>query len=291
MSNKNQLMMGFLIPVFLYFVLLPANLHSTSDEAKKTTNDFITPPPKSLDAYYPPKTKQPVFLLMMYEMSASMSGIVTDLMENDLINVNNNFEKFKSLFEKVSNLVPEWKHYFQMDIVDALGINLKQGDRNTIMPAIEAVGKICADCHNVNMPKVQFKYHWSDFSEIKVTDPFIQQKMPFQQFKHLLEANFNGIMMSLHQEQTQNAQQYFQAFKSRFQTLKETCQECHGDSERKYYVDAEIMQTIDMLGNALNSQIPHREKIGGLIMEIGNNSCGKCHLVHTPAALTKMLWK
>ena len=252
-------------------------------------NELAAPPPASMDKFYPPTAESPVFLFMMLEMSTPFTGIVVDLFENDFENVIVNFKNFKQQYAAMSKMVPEWENKFPMDVVDELGKALETKDPGKIMPAYEAVGKVCYDCHTLNMSKVQLRYHWRDMSKIIVQDPLTKEDVPFSVFKHYLASSAEGIGIDLQQGQVENAKMQFQAFNTRFQTFKETCQECHS-TERMYYIDEETQAVIDKLGDELDKPDINMEKVGRLAQGIGMGSCMPCHHVHTPAFGAKHNW-
>ncbi|MEE9504265.1 MAG: hypothetical protein V3V90_03985, partial [Thermodesulfobacteriota bacterium] len=61
--------------------------------------------PSSLDAFYPPKAKQPIYLVKMLQLANPFAGIVIDLSEQDFQNVQVDFKMFKSRYEEISKLV------------------------------------------------------------------------------------------------------------------------------------------------------------------------------------------
>lgn len=252
--------------------------------------DILSPPPQSLDEFYPPKTDQPVYLFSMLDMEAPFNGIIVDLMEEDFINAGANYEKFKQKYISVSKLVPEWESDFPMKPVEDLGASLQTGDKGKIMASIEEVGKSCGGCHLQNMVKVQQKYHWKDFEGITVTDQVTKESISFSRLMQFLSMNFSGIGVNLEEGQVENAKKHFEQFKTRFTSLKASCTHCH-TTQRKYYVDESVKSYIDELGNALNESSINQQKIAELSMKIGEENCGKCHLVHLPAAMTKLGWK
>ncbi len=250
----------------------------------------LAPPPSSLDAFYPPMTEQPEFLFKKLGMSTFFLGIVSDLLEEDYQNVKATFENFSALYKEVSKLVPEWEKAFPLSPVDELGEAIEGGDPEKTMGAFEKLGKVCHDCHIVNMAKVQQKYRWMDFGEIKVTDPLTEEEMDFVRLKQSLNTNFSGILIDVEQGQGEKAQKHLQGFKARFQVLKDTCEDCHGTDERKYYVDENIQTLIGEIEKALNSIPIDSKTVQELVMGIGMDSCSKCHLVHIPAAYAKLQW-
>jgi cytochrome c556 len=259
---------------------------------KKAVMDSGAPPPASLDAFYPPTSEGPVYLFRMFGIATPFMGITVDLFENDLENAKANFEEFKAQYRDVSKLVPEWEDQFPMEPVEKLGEALLTGDPGQIMPVIGEVGKVCENCHHMNMVKVQQKYHWKNFHDIKVQDPLTNDELGFAQFKLSMEANFVGIGLDLQQGQQKNAQKQFDGFNARFKALKETCKTCHGENDqRKYYVDESVQVMLDQLGEALNASAVEPKVVEELSQGIAKKSCAGCHLVHMPAAFAKERWE
>ncbi len=245
--------------------------------------------PKSLDNLFPPKADRPIWLLGMLAQGTYFASIAADLSENDLENAREDFKKFKAQYKNNSKLVPEWEGFFPMYPVDSLEAALKTGDQNKIMAAYGNMGQVCENCHSVNMPKVQMKYHWrtldgKKFTEISV--PLANENISFTRLMQLIDANFVGIGADLGQNQIENAKLRFNDFNATFQVMKGTCGNCH-TSKRKYYIDEDVQTTVDNLGHALSESPVDPNKIGELSQEIGEESCFKCHLVHVPAALAQ----
>jgi cytochrome c556 len=239
--------------------------------------------PASLDSLYPPKAPAPLFLIGKIEMATRMSGIVGDLSENDFANAQKGYETFRKQYLEVSQMVPEWRESFPLGPVDELGAAMKAGDQPRVMAAFQAVGVVCHTCHLQNMAPVQQKYHWGDFSSLSLTDPVTGQEVSFAQLMMFIEFSMSGVAVDVEQGQKENARKQLQDFKTRFATMKESCEACH-DSERKYFVDASITGMVDQLDAQLSQPTLDPKAIGDLLHGIGQESCSKCHLVHIPAA-------
>jgi hypothetical protein len=291
---KKKLSFFYLI---LFFILVSGLAVSVSvqsfgnpPQASASLLDIPSPPPASLDAFYPPKSEQPVYLFSMLDMEAPFNGIIVDLMEEDFENAGKNYEQFKQKYTSVSKMVPEWEQDFPLKPVDDLGAAMQSGDKVKIMASIEEAGKVCGSCHLQNMVKVQQKFHWRDFEEITVTDLVTKESVSFSRLMQYLSMNFSGIGVNLQEGQVANAKNSFDQFKTRFTSLKASCTHCH-TTQRKYFTDESVQSYIDELGSALNESPVNPEKVTGLSMKIGDENCSKCHLVHLPAAMTKFGWK
>lgn len=251
---------------------------------------LVGPPPASLDSLYPPVVQAPVYKIKMFELAGSFTGFVTKVNEGDRKGAKALFDAFKAQYLAASQLVPDWKDAFPTQPLDELSALIDQGEPGRVMEAVGEVGKVCHDCHVSNMAKVQQKYHWGEFSDISISDPVTGRNLQFNEFMMQMEMSFGGIGMELQEGQVENAREHFEAFRSRLKELKEACQVCH-DTERKYFVDAGVDALISKLRMALKTSTPDMKVIGGVSQQIGSESCGKCHLVHIPAAYAKAGWK
>jgi cytochrome c556 len=286
--KKTTLKIGLplLILVFLFsFSSLQSIKAGSLEQSHDTSKMTIPPPPSSLDALYPPQAKEPVWLMRMVGMATYFSGILSDLFQGDMENVMPSYEKFKMQYSEMAKLVPEWESAFHLDSVDELGKALASRDQGKVMAAFEKVGVSCHDCHVQYMTPVQVKYHWGNYRAIKVKDPLTQEEVDFARLMQ------SGLFVDMEQNQLENCKKQLQGFRARFDAMIETCQDCHGVSERKYYVDEEVLGLFDKLEKVFDTSPFDPEKAMSLGMAIGTESCHKCHLVHGPSALAHLQWK
>lgn len=272
--------------------LLPGCAPDRSDEIARLNAEVTRlrgiagPPPASLDSLYPPIASAPVWKLAMFDMSMPFTASMIKTGAGDTAGARKYFERFRAAYLKASGLVPEWTERFPVAPVDELGAALGSGDPARVMAAAQKVGAACHDCHVVQMPKVQQAKAWDDFSTISVTDPASSRDMSFAEFMMALDAAFTGIGVGLEEGSMDAARASFEAFDRSIGALRESCAACH-DTERAYFVDKSVQASIDALGLALKAPAPDPGLIGGLMTKIGQENCGKCHLVHVPAAYTQ----
>lgn len=253
--------------------------------------ELAGPPPAFLDRLFPPQAPAPILFIEMMTLEGAFTGLLTDLFEEDFGNLAGDMERFKAQYVKIrTEIVPEWQDLMPLEPLDALEKALGTGDPGQIMPAVGGVGAVCGKCHGIHEMKVKQKYTWPSFEEVTLTDPLTQQQQPWADYMLGVAVNFSGIGHNLQQGQIDNAKKSFQAFNARFNTLRNGCEECH-DTDRTYFVDKNIQDKIDALGQALEATPPDGAAIGGLMQEIGGESCGKCHLVHQPAAFAQRAWR
>lgn len=258
-------------------------------EQNTILKELAGPPPASLDQYFPPKSPAPVFLIEMFNLASPMESIGADLQKQDMASVKTHFQAFKTQYDKVSQMVPEWTSRFPEDPVTELGAAIDSGNPAQIGPAIGKIGQVCSDCHLIYQIKVQQQYHWKNFDEIKVTDPVSNKELNWNDYMVALAGTFEGSLGG--------SSQNFQAFTAQFNAMAtDGCKQCHSDPvtgkeiPRKYFVDADSMALVDQLGKALSTNPPDAAAIGNLSGAIGNEICLKCHMVHMQAQNAKDIW-
>ncbi len=256
------------------------------------------PPPASLDQYFPPNALAPVYLIEMFNLAGPFSGIGIDLQEQDMANVKANFQAFKTQYAKMAKMVPEWTSRFPQAPVDTLGKAIDSGNPAQIGPAMGGVGAVCAACHDLYLVKVEQKYHWKSFDDIKVTDPISKKELKWADYMMALDGGFVGTFVDLQEGQLDKANQNYQSFIVQYKAMAtDGCKQCHVDPvtnkeiPRKYFVDADSMALVDQLGSALSATSPDAAAIGNLSGAIGNEICLKCHLVHLQAQSAKDTWE
>jgi hypothetical protein len=273
----------------------------TADNAALTKQNqalinLIAPPPASLDNFYPPKAQAPVWLIEMFNLAGPFEGIGVNLQENDMAGAKASFQAFQAQYTKMSTMVPEWTSRFPAAPVTALGQAINSGDPAKIGQAMGPVGQVCGDCHTLDQVKVEQKYHWKNFDDVKVTNPVTKQSMNWTDYMTAMGGAYEGALTDLQAGKVVNARQNFQAFQAEFTALaQDGCKQCHQDQTgkeipRKYFVDSDSMALINQMGQALTANRPDAAAIGNLSGAIGNAICLNCHLVHLPAQNTKDLW-
>jgi hypothetical protein len=278
------LLVGFLVLVlFLAIAMIPHAGAGSLPEATRGVPATL-PLPESLNSLYPPVADRPVYLQKMLTLETYFSGIVVDLMEDDLDGAKGSFEDFQRQYREITAMVPEWKGEYPEEKVKELGAAMATGDKRLAMDAFAAVGEICHRCHLTAMVPVQHKYQWGDFGAITVEDPLSGVSTGYPQFKKYLAANLAGITVDLRQGQTDNARKQFEGFRARFDALIGSCRGCHEKTSR-YFVDREMLDTVEELGEVFRSRTVAADAVTVLVQKIGRESCSKCHLVHVPAAL------
>jgi hypothetical protein len=183
--------------------------------------------------------------------------------------------------------VPEWKKYYDQDLVEKIGLSLDSGNVSEVFETIGKLGATCAGCHNEKMSPVWNKYNWGDFSKMTLNTPNPAEPVlpwPVAKIKYLAPG-YDGIGVNIKNNNQKGAQQSFVLFKTMFDNMNSTCSSCH-ESSRKYYVSEDIRVMIDTMGEKIDSG--NLTEAEGLRMGIGMESCYACHVLHMPAQFAKV---
>jgi cytochrome c556 len=274
---KNSLLMTSIVII----AILGAGAWLLSNNNDKNENEGLPP---SIDQYY--QTKPPVYLISMFELGDAMMGIGVNVQQGDMANAKKSYDDFFKKFKDSSDMVPEWKKFYDQGTVEKIGASLDSGNVPAVFENIRKVGAACEKCHMEKMPQVWNKYNWNNFSKLTLNTPNPDEPvLPFPVAKiKYLAPGFDGIGVNIKNNNQKGAQQSFVLFKTMFNNLNSTCSSCHV-SPRNYYVSADIQAMIDMMGEKINSgNLTEAER---LRMDIGMESCYRCHVLHMPSQFAR----
>lgn len=278
---KNSL----LVTIVVILVILGAGVWLASSKDNKSDKEGLPP---SLGQYY--ESKPSVYLTKMWQLGEAMMGIGVNLQQQDMENAKKSYNDFSKKYKESSNLVPEWKKYYDQDLVEKMGVSLDSGNVPEVFETIGKVGATCVSCHNEKMPPVWNKYNWDDFSKMTLNTPNPDEPVlpwPVAKIKYLAPG-YDGIGVNIKNNNQKGAQQSFVLFKTMFDNMNSTCSSCHVSS-RKYYVSEDIRMMIDTMGEKINSG--NLTEAEGLRVGIGMESCYACHVLHMPAQFAKVKTK
>ena len=255
--------------------------------------DFvIKEPPKSLDQFYPPQSKQPKWTQQMHKLSNHFGGVFINLKEKDFENVDKHADKLVEEYKKTSEMVPEWEEYFDIKAAEAFAAAAKTHDMAKTGKASGGLGKTCGKCHAEQQVAVWTKYHWPSFHKIKVIDPSSEKEVEFHKFMKQISGSFKAMRVSFVQGQYGKAAKALKAFKSEFMELKSTCSKCHTtDDVKRFYVGGDANKAFKGLAKELNAEKPNPGNFWKNVGLVGKTGCKNCHLTHRTYSMIKEVWE
>ena len=135
----------------------------------------------------------------MFELEGAFGVVVAGVQQGNFEAAQGAYQVFLEKYSQISDMVPEWKDYFDTELTDALGEALKSGDPRRIGQAIGGVGGTCGSCHHDNMLGSWYRYSWKNFGEISVQDPISQQQVSLEDYMYMLAGDYGSIGGTLQQ--------------------------------------------------------------------------------------------
>lgn len=270
-----------------------AGVDQGGPDACQVTAYEVTKPPTSMDKLYP--TGQPsTWLLGMFAMEAPLGELGVRLQDKDTTKAA--FQRFKTEYNKMALLVPEWSKRFPAQPLTDLESALNGADPAKIGAAMGALGKVCGSCHEKSQPSVWYRYAPKVFHDVKLTNPLSSASVEWDQYMFALSGSFAAVSTYMTAEAPSGPFTKTTAalgqFKKLFEGLKEGCKECHGKTDtRNYYVSSDITAMIVQAEQELAKTSPDLSQVGKLLQGVGGQACRKCHVVHTPASSARHIWK
>lgn len=284
MNNKLVIVIAIAIIIGGSTVWLVLADEDKAGNSANNNNMEVKGLPPSLDKYYNETSGRPfVYLLEMYKLGELMMGIPVNLVQGDFLNAGNSFNNFSECYEYSSEMVPEWKKYYDQKAVDKLGHALAGNDQVAIGIAMGKVGETCSDCHQDTLTPVYYKYYWGDFREVEIETPARNKTWKEAKMNYLL-MGFDGIGVNIKEGDKDNATKSFKLFDSMFDNMTDACLECHNSTPR-YYVSEDIQTMIDYMGTNITDG--NLEVANNLRYGIGD-SCHRCHIIHMPPQYAKV---
>lgn len=242
--------------------------------------------PQSLDKFFNgsvPETPGNQYTGEMFKLADPMIGITTDVHEGDFANATANFNQFKAQYQNVSKMIPKWKGYWDINLVNQLGKDLNNKNVPAVFQDVAKIGQGCAKCHGNEMPQVWAKYYWKDFDTVNVSTPEGNLSWTDAMTKYL-DAGYSGIGSDIREGKQMDAINNSYLFESMMLNFKQACNDCH-KTQRYYFVSDDVMANVTQMGNYIkDGNFADAE----LIREkLGADVCIRCHIVHMPAQAMK----
>lgn len=253
---------------------------------------IVKEPPESLSKFYPPQSKQSEWTQQMHKMSTHFGGVFVNLKEKDFENVDMHANKLVEEYKKTSEMVPEWKDYFDIKAAEAFAEAAKTHDIAKAGKASGGLGKTCGKCHAEQEVSVWTKFHWPDFHNIKVTDPISEKEMGFDDYMGIISSSFKGVTVNFSEKQYDRSAKALKIFRSQFMELKSTCSKCHTtDNVKLFYVGKDADTAFEGLAKELNAEKPNAGQFWKNIGLLGKTGCKQCHLTHRTYSFIQEAWK
>lgn len=281
-------MKGYLKVLFIIFSVLSILMPLQT----KARDVVIKKPPESLDKFYPPLSKKPEFTIQMHKMSTHFGGVFVDMREKDWENAEKHGNQLEQEYKKTSEMVPEWKDYFNLKAAANFAKAVKTHDPKQIGKASKELGKTCGSCHAANQIAVWTRYHWPSVKSIKIVDPVSEKELEFGKYMKSLSGSFKGVTVNFGESQYDRAAKALNAFQKKYVELKSTCSKCHTDDNVKhFFVGDNVMAALNNMKTELASAKPDIGNFWKNVGVVGKQGCKMCHLTHRAYSKIQETWE
>jgi len=153
------------------------------------------------------------------------------------------------------------------------------------MPAVQAVGRVCHECHARSMGPGQLRFRWGDFHEV-VAVTKTGEEHEWSKLMRELDLAMAGILVDARQGPGREGREHFARFEARFLAMEDGCARCHAGSPRAYFVDERVKGLVRDLGTALDAEQRTWARSRTLSTD-RDDELRSLPLVHVPAALAR----
>jgi len=236
--------------------------------------------PPSLDQYYigsTPEVPGNEYLGEMFKLGGMMQGIAVNMQDGDFTNAKNSFNAFSAQYNSVSNMVPEWKKYYDKKLVTEIGKDIDDHDVPKTFADLGKLGEnVCAKCHRNSKPQVWVKYYWRDFRTVNISTPEGNMPWPEAKTKYVV-STFDGATIELAEGHRDEANQSVELFKLMYTiNVKNACSSCH-TTPRYYFVSDDVIALVNQYEEKIKAgDLAGAQNLQGQIGE----QCMRCHITH-----------
>ena len=236
-------------------------------------------PPASLEKWYKPDNKRQVWLHTMFRLRREMQAISEYAEQNDLAGMEKWIKRLDEDYNKIADMVPEWKKEIKPRLLDELEMFAEKGDAYRIGKTLKMIQRTCDDCHIDYQPLVTAIYRSPHYDSIKVKT-ISGEMQNFEDNMDDLSRSVNRILIALDDGHMPAALQARQELADQLINLGESCTSCHKEDEypRERILGTTTRQHLETLLQSINEgRVKDSQKLMG---EIAVTVCARCHNTH-----------
>lgn len=236
-------------------------------------------PPDSLEQWYKPSNKRQVWLHNMFKLRREMQAIDEYSRAGNYQRIDKWLTRFTTHYNKIGEMVPEWKNRIKPRLLTELTGSLQQQDSIKIKSTLNSLRRTCNNCHKEYQPLVMSLYRTPDYDDIEITDDKGHKQSMEDNMTHL-SRSLNQILIALDDNEIERALDARMRLISHLEQLGESCTSCHKDDP--YPKERILGKTTHELLSTLKGHIEQtRIKDSKQLMgKIAVSVCSRCHNTH-----------
>lgn len=236
------------------------------------------PLPESLGQWYKPLNKRQVWLHTMFAMRRELQAVREYAELQDGPRMAQWAQRLARHYEKLPQMVPEWRDETDPTLVTQLLAQVQTGDYEDTLRATEHLERDCRSCHRQYQALTALRYRWPRFDALYVPDGMGGERA-YADHMEALSITLNRVKIALEDDRWGPAEESLGELRIQLHGLGEGCQECHQEAAtRERILGAASTATLNELGQALSTRDPKTS--GRLLGEAAVQICARCHGVH-----------
>jgi cytochrome c556 len=274
------------ILVFSFAILFSiATFLKAEEKSEGEKKVILKRPPKSLDKFYPPQSKNFEFTSKMGRMSSAFQSVFFYLQKGDKQKALSWAKTLRDTYLSIAKDVPEWENYIKKDIPDEFVKAVEERDMRKVSEVGRNLGRTCGSCHNDNELSVKVFYYTPDWSNVEINDPIKRASVPAHKFMKDMTDSLKLAIVMVSDKDFSSAEKFAKDFVERAKALKEVCKDCHtSETSIESLAGKEYFASLDKLLASLKGG-----KGDEFFSNLGkiNSYCTRCHNVHQTPALIR----
>ncbi len=236
-------------------------------------------PPDSLEQWYKPANKRQVWLHTMFRLRREMQAIGEYAEQNDQPGMYKWIKRLDKDYNKIADMVPEWKKLIKPRLLPELEMFAEKGDAYRVDKTLKMIQRTCDDCHFDYQPLVTAIYRSPHYDDIRLKD-INGNPQRFEDNMQELSNSVNRILIALDDGHKAVALQASRNLADQLQNLGRSCDSCHKDDAypRERILGKATQKHLETLQQNINEDlVKDSQKLMG---EIAVTVCARCHNTH-----------
>lgn len=236
-------------------------------------------PPESLAKWYKPENERHVWLHTMFGLREAMQAVEHYSDSDDHERTIRWSERLRELYNKIPQMVPEWRNEVDPETMERLVAAARKGDKTETGVALRRLDTTCDNCHSDYQATAAALYRSPSYHEVKVPGGDDGHDLDYPDAMRQISRSLNHVKIAVKDELPGKAQLSLENLRTELNLLSESCASCHRDSAPKERIFGETPQVLDDLDTALEKGAD-RTAQGRLLGKLGVTVCARCHSVH-----------
>ncbi len=236
-------------------------------------------PPASLAKWYKPDNKRQVWLHTMFKLRREMQAMREYAEQEDGLHMEKWLTDFDKHYNKISEMVPEWKDEIKPELISDIRNFVKSKDFYKVAITLNKIEDTCDVCHENYQPQVTAIYRSPNYDSLRIKD-VDGELQTIENNMQDLSVVVNQILIALADGNNKKSFIASNDLELQLKNLADSCQFCHKNDK---YPEARILGK-ETTGNLKklqkNIQQGHTKASQKLMGKIAVTVCARCHSIH-----------